>query len=85
MYPPKQGDFDQSVAGLIESLARAGLEAVALMKDPESGAWVIRLFSSPPKKGVEPMHKYCKSYMKACGHSVHVKTTKLRLWVRKKN
>jgi hypothetical protein len=81
MYPPKKSDEETAVQGALESLMRAGLEVTGLVRDPASGAWVARLYSMPPPKGVVPMMAYIRHYAKACGFSAKVKLTKCRLWV----
>jgi hypothetical protein len=81
MFPPKKSDEETAIQGLLESLSRAGLEVTDVLRDPASNAWVIRLYSMPPKNGVAPMSSYIKYYAKACGFFAKVRLTKCRLWV----
>jgi hypothetical protein len=82
MYPPKKTTAEQAVRGVVESLARAGLEATALMQDPTSGQWVVRLYSMPPKKAVVHLNAYIRRYLKACGFHASPRLTNCRLWIR---
>jgi len=82
VYPPKKTNAEQAVRGMVESLARAGLEATDLMQDPSTGQWVVRLSANPPKNSVGHLGAYAKQYMKACGFVVTTKLTQWRLWIR---